>query len=83
MRGDEAFRGVDSALDAYAGAWAATAFLIQTRKPAFVEYLRTLSRKEPLVEDDADRRLAEFTAAFGAAPSALEEPIMKFVARLK
>jgi hypothetical protein len=83
VRSDESFRTADEALDAYAGAWAATAFLVQTRKAAFIGYLRTLSEKEPLVEDDADRRLEEFTTAFGVEPGALEEAIAKFVARLK
>lgn len=83
VRGDEAFRESDKALDAYAGAWAATAFLIQTRKAAFVEYLRVMSLKEPLGEDDAARRLEEFSAAFGAEPESLEEPILKFIARMK
>lgn len=83
VRGDEAFRDPGEALDAYAGAWAATAFLLQTRKAAFVEYLRMLSGKEPLVEDGADRRLEEFSAAFGADPASFEEPIAKFIARMK
>ena len=83
VRSDESFRSADEALDAYAGAWAATAFLVQTRKSAFIGYLQMLSGKEPLGEDDADRRMEEFTAAFGAEPAALEEAIAKFVARLK
>jgi hypothetical protein len=83
VRGDEAFRDAGEALDAYAGAWAATAFLVQTRKAAFVEYLRVLSRKEPLGEDDAARRTEEFSAAFGVDPAGLEEPIAKFIARMK
>jgi hypothetical protein len=83
VRGDEAFRDAGEALDAYAGAWAATAFLIQTRKAAFVDYLRVLSAKEPLGEDDPDHRLAEFSEAFGADPASLEEAISKFVVRMK
>lgn len=83
VRGDEPFRDAHEALDAYAGAWAATAFLAQTRKAAFVEYLRMLSLKEPLEEDDADRRLKDFSTAFGAEPASFEEPIVKFIARLK
>lgn len=83
VRGDEAFRNADEALDAYAGAWAATTFLVQTRKAAFVDYLRTLSRKEPLADEDEGQRTADFVAAFGAEPSTFEEPIAKFVARLK
>lgn len=83
VRGDESFRDPDQALDAYAGAWAATAFLVHTRKAAFIDYLRTISAKTPLAEDTADRRLQEFEAAFNAEPAALEEAIEKFVARLK
>ncbi len=83
VRGDETFRDAEAALDAYAAAWAATAFLVQTRKAMFVEYLRMIAAKEPLVEDDGDRRMAEFTAAFGATPAALEEPILKYITRLK
>ena len=83
VRSDASFRTADEALDAYAGAWAATAFLVQTRKAAFIGYLQRMSAKEPLVEDDAERRLEEFTAAFGVEPAALEEAIAKFVARLK
>jgi len=83
VRGDEAFRDAGEALDAYAGAWAATAFLVQTRRTAFVEYLRTMAMKEPLGEDDADRRLEEFAAAFGADPASFEEAITKFVVRMK
>ena len=83
VRGDEAFRDPGEALDAYAGAWAATAFLIQTRKGAFVDYLRSMSLKEPLGEDDAGRRLDDFSAAFGADPESMEEAIVKFIARMK
>ena len=83
VRGDQAFRDPGEALDAYACAWAATAFLIQTRKGAFVDYLRSMSLKEPLGEDDAGRRLDDFSAAFGADPESMEDAIVKFIVRMK
>jgi hypothetical protein len=81
--GDEPFRRPDEALDAYSRAWALTFFLIQTRRAAFVDYLRTIARKEPLADDSKEERLEEFTAAFGASPAALAEPLMRFMAKLR
>jgi hypothetical protein len=81
--GDEPFRRPDEALDAYSRAWALTFFLIQTRRAAFVDYLRTIARKEPLADDSEEERLREFTAAFGASPAALEEPLMRFMVKLR
>ena len=81
--GDEPFRRPDEALDAYSRAWALTFFLIQTRKAAFVDYLRTISRKEPLADDSPEERLRDFTAAFGASPADLEEPLFKAMTRLR
>ena len=83
IEGDEPFRAAAGALDAYAKAWALTAFLVQTRKPALVAYLRTLSAKPPLSDDTPAQRRAEFVAAFGVEPAEIEEPLLKFLARWK
>ncbi len=83
VRGDEPFRQPDEALDAYSRAWALTFFLIQTRKAAFVEYLRSISRKQPLADDSPEERLRDFTTAFGASPAALEESVFKYMSRLR
>ena len=80
---DEPFRRPDEALDAYARSWALTYFLVQTRKDAFVAYLQKLSQREPLAADSPDSRRQDFTDAFGAPPAALEEPLLKFMARLR
>jgi len=56
---------------------------MQTRRESFVGYLRTLSRQEPLSEDDPEARLRAFVAAFGGPPQSLEEPLAKFMARLQ
>jgi hypothetical protein len=81
--GDEPFRRPDEALDAYSRAWALTFFLTQTRKAAFVSYLRTISRKEPLADDSQEERLRDFKAAFGASPADLEEPLLRHMTRLR
>ena len=81
--GDEPFREADGAIDAYARAWALTAFLAQTRKQALVDYLATVGAKPPLGDDSPDQRRRDFVAAFGAEPNELEEPLLKFLARWK
>ena len=80
--GDDAFRNPDTALDAYARAWALTSFLVATRKDQFVDYLRTIAAKPPLAEDDAATRTAEFEAAFGQPPEAFEDDVLRHLDRL-
>jgi len=80
---DDDFRRPDTAIDAYARAWALTYFLVQTRKTAFVDYLRMLAEKEPLADDSPGQREREFTAAFGDTPAEIEEVMMRFMARVK
>jgi len=79
---DEAFRGAE-AVDAYAAAWALTYYLAQTRKPQLVAYLRTLAAKRPLAVDSAEERLRDFRAAFAAEPQAVEDALLKYMARLR
>ena len=79
---DDRFRSADAPLDAYAAAWGLTRHLIDTRKRAFVEYLRVQSVKEPLAEDSAGARTREFEAAFGASPAEIESDVVKAMARL-
>lgn len=81
VRDDEPFRQADTALDAYAAAWALSHHLLQTRKPEFVAYLRSLAAKQPLAEDSPEARLREFQEAFGD-PTAIEQQVSKAAARL-
>ncbi len=62
---DKRFRDPKQALDAYAEAWALTYFLILRQPKQYVAYLRTLSQKELLLQDGPEKRLREFTQAFG------------------
>jgi hypothetical protein len=78
---DEPFRRADSALDAYAAAWALTHYLLQTRKEEFIAYQKMLGAKAPLAEDSAEARRREFQKAFGD-PRDVEQAVFKASARL-
>jgi len=80
---DDLFRNPETALDAYAGAWALTWFLMETRRQQFVAYQRTLSAKLPLAIDTPAQRKEDFTAAFGMPPADLEPLLLRHVSRLE
>jgi hypothetical protein len=80
---DDRFRTADGPLDAYAAAWALTRHLVESKKAAFVGYLRLQAAKRPLAEESAEDRLREFEAAFGAPVAAIEEEVVKSSARLQ
>jgi hypothetical protein len=82
VAGDEPFRRAADGLDAYARAWALTHFLMKTKRDAFAGYLRTIAAKQPCGDDSPERRLEEFTAAFGSTPDALEPEVQRMMARL-
>lgn len=65
LRDDERFLDPTTGLDAYAEAWSLTYFLLRRYPDKYIEYLRVLSDKEPLVEDGPQRRLLEFREIFG------------------
>ena len=79
---DDRFRAADRPLDAYAAAWALTWHLAETRRKEFVAYLGVQAAKPPLVEQSADDRRREFEKAFGLSPDAIEEQVVKAMARL-
>ncbi len=80
---DEPFRRAEDGLDAYARAWALTHFLMKTKRGAFADYLRAIAAKRPCGDDSPERRLEEFTAAFGVGPDALEADVQRTMARLR
>lgn len=83
LRDDQAFRRPDAATDAYARAWALTAFLIKTKKKEFAGYLNALAKKSPCEPDSEQQRIDEFSAAFGEPDAALEQAVAAFVARMR
>lgn len=56
---------------------------MKTKREAFTGYLRTIAAKQPCGEDAPEQRLAEFEAAFGATPDALEPEVQRLMARLR
>ena len=78
---DDCFRQPETALDAYAAAWALTHHLLHSRKDDFAAYLRTLAAQRALAEDSPERRREAFRAAFGE-PAAVEQQVLKMAARL-
>ncbi len=80
---DNRFRNTSQALDAYAEAWALTYFLFHQHPRQYVDYLKTLSKKKPLVMDTPQQRLREFQAAFGDNLDALDAEFLRYVTRLR
>lgn len=80
---DDRFRNAETALDAYAAAWALSWFLMETKRPQFVAYLKTLAAKQPLAADSPAQRRADFTAAFGMPPADLEPALLRHISRLE
>jgi hypothetical protein len=70
IEADEPF--TTSTLDAYSEAWALTFYLLEKRPTEYVNYLRTLSRRDPFVETTPADRRNDFQSAFGRDLELLE-----------
>jgi hypothetical protein len=77
---DRRFSDAEHGSDAYAEAWTLTYFLIRQHPKQYVEYLKTLSQKKAATRDTAEKRLKEFTAAFGALKK-LDLEFVRYVLR--
>lgn len=80
---DQRLTTSETALEAYAEAWAFTYFLIKKRRVQYEEYLFKLSQKPPLVWNKPEERLEEFRAAFGEDLEQLDEEFLRYFARLR
>jgi hypothetical protein len=76
------FRDPRTAADAYADAWALNYYLMKYEPQAYTNYLKLLATKPPLVEDDPQKRLAEFREHFGELDD-LERAFLKQMTRVK
>ncbi|MGD0897814.1 MAG: DUF1570 domain-containing protein [Thermoguttaceae bacterium] len=79
---DRRFRDVKQSLDAYAEAWAMVYFLLHQHPKEFVEYLKLVASKQPLVLDGPDGRLAEFEKVFGPWKR-LDAEFLRFITRVR
>ncbi len=79
LRDTTRFHNGETALDAYAEAWALNYYLIQRHRQAFVGYLHDLAQKKPVFQDQPDVRLAEFRHAFGQDLQSLDRDFIRFM----
>jgi len=80
---DRRLRDPQTAVDAYAEAWAWNYYLIRWRPKAYVAYLKTLASKPRLINDTPQTRLADFRQHFGENLQALEADFFRRMSRLK
>ncbi len=80
---DELFRGPETAVDAYAQAWAWNYYLIKWRPKEYAAYLKDIAAKPVLVVDDKKQRMAEFRKHFGADLGKLEADFYRRMDRVK
>jgi hypothetical protein len=79
---DRRFHDTKLAPDAYAEAWALVYFLLHQHPKEYVEYLKVLASKQPLVEDSPEQRLEEFEKFFGPWKR-LDVEFQRFMARVR
>ena len=82
LRDSRRFRDPRRAVDAYADAWALNYYLIKYEPKAYTAYLKDLSEKPPLIEDEPKERLEEFRKHFGDLRK-LEQDFLKQMSRVK
>ncbi|MFV2068257.1 MAG: DUF1570 domain-containing protein [Pirellulales bacterium] len=80
---DQAIRHVRTAASAYAEAWALNYFLIRKRPRQYVQYLKMLSKKQALDQDDPATRIAQFQQHFGADLRDLEKQFLRYMAKVR
>jgi hypothetical protein len=76
------FRDPQTAVAAYADAWALNYYLIKFRTKDYANYLKLLAQKRSLMEDDPDTRLDEFKQHFGDLRT-LEREFLKQMSRVE
>ncbi len=83
VRDNSRFADPDSAIDAYAEAWALTYFLIRTRIRDYSQYLQRISTRQPLRWSKPEERLADFQSVFGNDFATLNREFLSFTSRLR
>jgi hypothetical protein len=79
---DDRFRDPDKALDAYAEAWALTYFLINKHGKQYIDYVKKISEKKPLLPDAPEDRLKEFQQVFGDLGD-LDREFLRYMQRVR
>jgi len=76
---DTRLRRTDTAVGGYAEAWALNYYLLRKHSEAYVDYLRSLSAKKPLIDDTPDERLNAFRRALNVDLNALEADFVRYM----
>ncbi len=79
LNGSDRLGGPKLADDVYAEAWALNYFLIKQRPKQYLEYIKALAEKQPLLSDDPQAKIEEFKQAFG---NNLEQLDLEFVRQM-
>jgi hypothetical protein len=77
VSGTERFLDSHKAADAYAESWALTYFLNARHREQYVTYLKRLAKKQPVIWDEPEARLADFHAAFGSDLKELDAEFLR------
>lgn len=81
IRDDGLFK--KSPLDAYSQAWALTFYLAESRPVEFAKFLKVTADRNPLKPYEADHRLRDFRAAFGADLDFIETGMLRYFDHLE
>jgi hypothetical protein len=80
---DAVFQAPDQLLNRYAEAWSFNFFLLNKHSKAYVQYLKFISEKEPLWEDDAATRIEDFERFFPQGLAEMEREFLEYIRRLQ
>jgi hypothetical protein len=65
LANSDRLRDANRAKDALGEAWALTYFLVKQRPKQYLEYIKLMSKKKPLLTDDPQTKIDEFKNVFG------------------
>ncbi len=80
---DTRYRNTASTSDAYAEGWALTYFLIKTRRPEYVDYLKSLSQGKPLAERTQRERIDMFEKAMKKTLVEIDKDFVDYMRRVR
>lgn len=80
---DAAFQNPRTVAFAYGQSWALTHFLLRTKRKEYCDYLEHLRQKQPLGEEDAATRMAEFKTFFGDDLEKFEIIFLRYMRRIR
>ncbi|HUY35250.1 MAG TPA: DUF1570 domain-containing protein [Pirellulales bacterium] len=83
LAGSDRLRDPKRADDAYGEAWALNYFLIKQRPKQYLQYIKALAAKQPLLSDDPQVKIEEFKQAFGNDLEQLDADFVRHLSKVK